>query len=156
MTEQPSTSAPPGNADLVIGASQQAPAASAVTLLEVRSVAKRFGPREVLKSLSLDIAAGEFLTLLGESGSGKTTLLRLIAGFEQPSGGEIWMSDERLDSLPPYKRRVNTAKRVGIGTAGGAAIGALAGGGKGAAIGGIAGAGAGVLYDSHQKNRGRN
>jgi spermidine/putrescine transport system ATP-binding protein len=77
-------------------------------LLEVRSVAKRFGPREVLKSLSLDIAAGEFLTLLGESGSGKTTLLRLIAGFEAPSGGEIWMSGERLDSLPPYKRRVNT------------------------------------------------
>jgi ABC-type Fe3+/spermidine/putrescine transport system ATPase subunit len=77
-------------------------------LLEVRGVAKRFGSREVLKSLSLDIAAGEFLTLLGESGSGKTTLLRLIAGFEQPSAGEIWMSGERLDTLPPNKRRVNT------------------------------------------------
>jgi spermidine/putrescine transport system ATP-binding protein len=80
----------------------------ATTLLEVRQVAKRFGPREVLKSLSLDIAAGEFLTLLGESGSGKTTLLRLIAGFEQPTSGEIWMSGERLDSGPPHKRRVNT------------------------------------------------
>jgi ABC-type Fe3+/spermidine/putrescine transport system ATPase subunit len=56
----------------------------------------------------LEIAAGEFLTLLGESGSGKTTLLRLIAGFEQPTSGEIWMSGERLDTLPPYKRRVNT------------------------------------------------
>jgi len=77
-------------------------------LLEVRNVAKRFGAREVLKSISLEIASGEFLTLLGESGSGKTTLLRLIAGFEQPSGGEIWMSGERLDTLPPYKRRVNT------------------------------------------------
>lgn len=55
-----------------------------------------------------------------------------------------------------HKRHVNTAKRVGIGAAGGAAIGALAGGGKGAAIGGIAGAGAGVLYDNHQKHRGRN
>jgi hypothetical protein len=55
-----------------------------------------------------------------------------------------------------HKRHVNTARRVGIGAAGGAAIGALAGGGKGAAIGGIAGAGAGALYDSHQKNRGRN
>jgi spermidine/putrescine transport system ATP-binding protein len=80
----------------------------ATTLLEVRQVAKRFGPREVLKSLSLDIAAGEFLTLLGESGSGKTTLLRLIAGFEQPTSGEIWMSGERLDFGPPHKRRVNT------------------------------------------------
>lgn len=77
-------------------------------LLEVRGVAKSFGPREVLKHLSLHIAAGEFLTMLGESGSGKTTLLRLIAGFEQPTTGEIWMSGERLDTLPPYQRRVNT------------------------------------------------
>jgi len=78
------------------------------TLLEVRAVAKRFGPREVLKKISLDIAPGEFLTLLGESGSGKTTLLRLIAGFEQPTSGEIWMGGERLDTLPAYRRRVNT------------------------------------------------
>ncbi len=77
-------------------------------LLEVRNVAKSFGAREVLKHISLEIGAGEFLTLLGESGSGKTTLLRLIAGFEQPSIGELWMSGERLDTLPPYKRRVNT------------------------------------------------
>ena len=77
-------------------------------LLELRQVAKRFGAADVLKNISLNIASGEFLTLLGESGSGKTTLLRLIAGFEQPSSGEIWMSGERLDVLPPYKRRVNT------------------------------------------------
>src|SRR6202035_2129091 len=77
-------------------------------LLEVRAVAKRFGTREVLKNISLNIASGEFLTLLGESGSGKTTVLRLVAGFEQPTAGEIWMSGERLDALPPYKRRVNT------------------------------------------------
>jgi ABC-type Fe3+/spermidine/putrescine transport system ATPase subunit len=77
-------------------------------LLEVRAVAKRLGSREVLKNISLNIAPGEFLTLLGESGSGKTTLLRLIAGFEQPTAGEIWMTGERLDTLPPYKRRVNT------------------------------------------------
>jgi len=78
------------------------------TLLEVRAVAKRFGGNEVLKSLSLQIAAGEFLTLLGESGSGKTTLLRLIAGFAQPSSGEIWMGGERLDTVPAHKRLVNT------------------------------------------------
>jgi spermidine/putrescine transport system ATP-binding protein len=83
-------------------------AGSGNVLLEVRNVAKSFGAREVLKHVSLEIASGEFLTLLGESGSGKTTLLRLIAGFEQPSSGEIWMSGERLDTLPPYKRRVNT------------------------------------------------
>src|ERR1700720_2586443 len=77
-------------------------------LLEVRNLAKNFGVREVLKHISLEITSGEFLTLLGESGSGKTTLLRLIAGFEQPNSGEIWMNGERLDTLPPYKRRVNT------------------------------------------------
>jgi spermidine/putrescine transport system ATP-binding protein len=77
-------------------------------LLEVRGVAKRFGARDVLKDISLHIASGEFITLLGESGSGKTTLLRLVAGFEQPTAGEIWMGGERLDTLPPYKRRVNT------------------------------------------------
>lgn len=83
-------------------------AAQGNVLLEVRNVVKSFGPREVLKHISLEISSGEFLTLLGESGSGKTTLLRLIAGFEQPGSGEIWMSGERLDTLPPYKRRVNT------------------------------------------------
>jgi ABC-type Fe3+/spermidine/putrescine transport system ATPase subunit len=71
-------------------------------------VSKCFGSRSVLKGISLNIASGEFLTLLGESGSGKTTLLRLIAGFEQPTAGEIWMDGERLDTLQPYKRRVNT------------------------------------------------
>jgi ABC-type Fe3+/spermidine/putrescine transport system ATPase subunit len=81
---------------------------AAAPLLEVRALAKRFGANEVLKTISLNIAAGEFITLLGESGSGKTTMLRLIAGFEQPSSGEIWMNGERLDILPPYKRRVNT------------------------------------------------
>jgi outer membrane lipoprotein SlyB len=55
-----------------------------------------------------------------------------------------------------HKRHMKTAKRVGIGAAGGAAIGALAGGGKGAGIGAVAGAGAGALYDNHQKHRGRN
>jgi ABC-type Fe3+/spermidine/putrescine transport system ATPase subunit len=82
--------------------------APGATLLEVRAVSKRFGAREVLKTLSLEIASGEFLTLLGESGSGKTTLLRLISGFEQPTTGEIWMRGTRLDTLPSYNRRVNT------------------------------------------------
>jgi len=82
--------------------------AEVTALLEVRTVNKRFGSTDVLKNVSLNIASGEFLTLLGESGSGKTTLLRLIAGFEQPSSGEIWMGGERLDRLPSYKRPVNT------------------------------------------------
>jgi putative spermidine/putrescine transport system ATP-binding protein len=82
--------------------------ATASALLEIRSVSKSFGPRSVLRGISLDVASGEFLTILGESGSGKTTLLRVIAGFEQLDSGEIKMAGERLDVLPPYRRRVNT------------------------------------------------
>jgi spermidine/putrescine transport system ATP-binding protein len=77
-------------------------------LLSLRSVAKHFGQHIVLRDISLDIAEGEFLTILGESGSGKTTLLRILAGFEQASSGEVWMTGERLDTQPPYRRRVNT------------------------------------------------
>jgi ABC-type Fe3+/spermidine/putrescine transport system ATPase subunit len=80
----------------------------AASLLEVRKIAKTFGKTPVLRDISLQVAEGEFLTVLGESGSGKTTLLRIIAGFESATSGELWMSGERLDSLPPYKRRVNT------------------------------------------------
>src|SRR6204780_2888132 len=78
------------------------------TLLSIRNVAKSFGKNVVLRGISLDIAEGEFLTILGESGSGKTTLLRIVAGFESASSGEVWMGDERLDRQPPYRRRVNT------------------------------------------------
>src|SRR5581483_3226844 len=77
-------------------------------LVELRRVAKTFGKHAVLRNISLDIADGEFLTILGESGSGKTTLLRIIAGFERADDGELWMAGERLDGLPPYKRKVNT------------------------------------------------
>jgi ABC-type Fe3+/spermidine/putrescine transport system ATPase subunit len=78
------------------------------TLLSIRNVAKSFGKNIVLREISLDIAEGEFLTILGESGSGKTTLLRIVAGFESASSGEVWMGDDRLDRQPPYRRRVNT------------------------------------------------
>jgi spermidine/putrescine ABC transporter ATP-binding subunit len=77
-------------------------------LLSIRSVAKHFSKNIVLRDISLEIAEGEFLTILGESGSGKTTLLRILAGFEQSTSGEVWMSGERLDTQPPYRRRVNT------------------------------------------------
>ncbi len=77
-------------------------------LLEIRNLAKSFGKNSVLRDISLQVAEGEFLTILGESGSGKTTLLRIIAGFESATSGEITMGGERLDQLPPYKRRVNT------------------------------------------------
>src|ERR1700735_465876 len=77
-------------------------------LLRIQNVAQSFGKNVVLRDISLDVAEGEFLTILGESGSGKTTLLRIIAGFESASAGEVWMGSERLDRQPPYRRRVNT------------------------------------------------
>jgi len=81
---------------------------SPASLLDIRNIAKSFGRNAVLRDISLQVAEGEFLTILGESGSGKTTLLRIIAGFESADSGELWMSGERLDPLPPYRRRVNT------------------------------------------------
>jgi len=81
---------------------------SSRALLSIRRVLKRFGPRPVLRGITLDVASGEFLTILGESGSGKTTLLRLIAGFERLDGGEILMDGARLDTIPAHKRQVNT------------------------------------------------
>jgi len=77
-------------------------------LLGIRNIAKSFGSNQVLRDISLEIAEGEFLTILGESGSGKTTLLRIIAGFESATSGELWMGSGRLDQQPPYRRRVNT------------------------------------------------
>ena len=102
------TSVNPASTESSSATPSAASPAAGVPLLEVRNIAKRFGGRDVLRDISLQVAAGEFLTILGESGSGKTTLLRLIAGFEQPTGGEIHMSGERLDTLPPFRRRVNT------------------------------------------------
>jgi len=80
----------------------------AAPLLSVQAARKHFGQIEVLRGVSVDVVEGEFLTILGESGSGKTTLLRLIAGFEQLDEGQIWRGGERLDVLPPFRRRVNT------------------------------------------------
>ncbi len=82
--------------------------AAAQPLLCIRNIAKSFGKNQVLRDISLQIAEGEFLTILGESGSGKTTLLRIIAGFESATCGELFMAGERIDPLPPYRRRVNT------------------------------------------------
>jgi spermidine/putrescine transport system ATP-binding protein len=82
--------------------------ATTTSFLSIRNIAKLFGKNPVLRDISLEVAEGEFLTILGESGSGKTTLLRIIAGFENASSGAIWMEGQRLDALPPYRRRVNT------------------------------------------------
>jgi spermidine/putrescine transport system ATP-binding protein len=77
-------------------------------ILELRGLTKRFGDFAAVDDLSLEIASGEFLTLLGASGSGKTTTLRMIAGFERPSAGDILMAGQPIAALPPFKRDINT------------------------------------------------
>ncbi|MEP7226380.1 MAG: ABC transporter ATP-binding protein [Gemmatimonadales bacterium] len=81
---------------------------SSSPLLELRDLTKRFGDFAAVDRLTLNVASGEFLTLLGASGSGKTTTLRMIAGFEVPTAGEILMGGAPITGLPPYKRDINT------------------------------------------------
>jgi spermidine/putrescine transport system ATP-binding protein len=76
--------------------------------VELRSVTKRFGDFVAVDDLSLELGQGEFFTLLGPSGCGKTTTLRMVAGFEQPTEGEIRIEDEDVAGLPPHKRPTNT------------------------------------------------
>jgi spermidine/putrescine transport system ATP-binding protein len=83
------------------------------TAIDIRSVVKIYNPGsnqpvKALDNVSLTIKDNEFFTLLGPSGCGKTTLLRLIAGFEQVSGGEIMLFDEEIENLEPNRRPVNT------------------------------------------------
>jgi putative spermidine/putrescine transport system ATP-binding protein len=79
--------------------------ASAVRLEGLR---KSYGNVTAVAGVDLDIADGEFFTMLGPSGSGKTTLLRLIAGFERPDAGTVWLDGADVTGQPPYTRNVNT------------------------------------------------
>jgi putative spermidine/putrescine transport system ATP-binding protein len=76
--------------------------------ISVRGLTKRYGDVVAVDGIDLDIAAGEFFTMLGPSGSGKTTTLRMIAGFEIPDGGTIELAGKDVSRLPPYDRPVNT------------------------------------------------
>ena len=97
---------PPASLD--IGPVHRPDGVSRRPILELHHLTKRFGDFAAVDDLSLDIAAGEFLTLLGASGSGKTTTLRMIAGFEPPTSGEILMGGSPIAALPPFKRDINT------------------------------------------------
>ena len=74
----------------------------------VRAVTKRFDDVAAVDDVSLEIASGEFFSLLGPSGCGKTTTLRMIAGFERPDAGRIVIGDEDVTETPPHLRPVNT------------------------------------------------
>ena len=69
-------------------------------------IEKRYGAVVAVDDVSLDIAPGEFVTLLGPSGSGKTTTLMMLAGFEIPTAGEIYVDDDPIAAVPPYRRNI--------------------------------------------------
>ncbi len=79
-----------------------------MALLEIKNVTRRFGDFTAVDGVSLAIEAGEFFTLLGPSGCGKTTLLRMIAGFDLPDGGSIFLDGVDLADRPPEARPVRT------------------------------------------------
>jgi len=81
---------------------------SGQTTVQLRRVEKRFGDLVAVRSVDLDVAAGEFFSIIGPSGCGKTTTLRLIAGFERPTAGVIEIVGRDVTDLPPYRRPVNT------------------------------------------------
>ena len=79
-----------------------------MALIEIRGLAKAFGPVKAVDGINLDIESGEFITLLGPSGSGKTTVLRMVAGFEDPDAGQITLDGKDITHLAPFDRNVNT------------------------------------------------
>lgn len=77
-------------------------------IIEIVGVTKVFDDVTVVDDLSLSIKRGEFVTLLGPSGCGKTTLLRMIAGFETPTSGKIYLEKQDVTDIPPHRRNINT------------------------------------------------
>ena len=77
------------------------------SVIEFKNITKRFGEVAAVVENNLAVKAGEFLSILGPSGCGKTTCLRMMAGFEQPSEGEVFIRGENMTGVPAYKRPVN-------------------------------------------------
>src|SRR6185503_3849765 len=73
-----------------------------------QNVSRHFGDVKAVDDVTLEIKDGEFFSMLGPSGSGKTTCLRMIAGFDRPTSGQIFLYGQDVSNLPPYERSVNT------------------------------------------------
>lgn len=77
-------------------------------IIRFSNVSKQFDDALILDSVSFELEKGKFYTLLGPSGCGKTTILRLIAGFDQPTKGDIYFAGKKINTIPANKRQVNT------------------------------------------------
>ncbi len=75
--------------------------------LRIDALTKKFGPVTAVDEVSISIPKGEIFALLGSSGSGKSTLLRMLAGFEKPSSGAIYLDGQNIADFPPYERPIN-------------------------------------------------
>jgi putative spermidine/putrescine transport system ATP-binding protein len=102
------TSLPPTVAFSDLSSSPPPDPAAPVSAVRLEGVIKRFGELEAVSGVDLDVADGEFFSMLGPSGSGKTTTLRMIAGFEQPSEGRVLLHGRDVTGVPPFDRDVNT------------------------------------------------
>lgn len=80
---------------------------NAVPYIRIENITKKFGEFTAVDNVSLNVFRGEIFCLLGGSGCGKTTLLRMLAGFEQPTSGRIWIDGADMSDVPPYERPVN-------------------------------------------------
>src|SRR5262245_3388381 len=80
---------------------------TAVPAVSIRNVSRSFGSHQALRGINLDIAQGEFFSLLGPSGCGKTTLMRIVAGLETPENGTVAILGEDAAGIPPHRRPVN-------------------------------------------------
>jgi putrescine transport system ATP-binding protein len=90
-----------------MNAQPSTPPDPAAPYVRLQAVSKKFGDFAAVDTVSLDIRRGEIFCLLGGSGSGKTTLLRMLAGFERPSAGSIYIDGEDMSTVPPYERPIN-------------------------------------------------
>jgi putrescine transport system ATP-binding protein len=104
MSEDPT---PLAGAAPTARAPAQTLAQTSAPYLRIENVTKRFGEFVAVNDVSLDVSRGEIFCLLGGSGSGKTTLLRMLAGFETPTAGKIFIDGQDMSEIPPYDRPVN-------------------------------------------------
>ena len=77
-------------------------------MVQLVDIVKSFGDQTAVDNVNVEVRKGEFLTLLGPSGCGKTTTLRMIAGFEEPTSGNVYLDGQDVSDKQPYQRDVNT------------------------------------------------
>jgi putative spermidine/putrescine transport system ATP-binding protein len=108
ITPSGSRSGSPDGTGRTAGGAEERSRTAAPAAVRLEGLHKRYGEVVAVDGIDLEIADGEFFSMLGPSGSGKTTTLRMIAGFEDPTDGRIWLHGRDVVGIPPFDRDVNT------------------------------------------------